>query len=107
MSMAVASKTAYTSSGSVAESACNINAATAATCGADAEVPKKFGNVSGSCGISELKNVVLPPSGPTISGLSRISLVGVPSVSNSIGVGPADEKASKSGGLTPNAGVLP
>src|SRR5262245_45266281 len=53
------------------------------------------------------KNVVFVPSGATISGLSaRGSRVGAPATVNRIGVVPAEENDSSSGGETPNAGVL-
>ena len=87
-------------------SACRINAATPAACGAAADVPKKLGKPSPS--MSTPKNVVSAPSGATISGLfaqgsgvpSR-----VPAVLNRIGVFPPEEKNSRIGGLTPNSGV--
>src|SRR5215510_7100290 len=88
------------------ETACNIEAATAAACGTAADVPKKFGKPSGST--SRPKNVVLAPSGATISGFRRICGIAkrLPAVSKIIGVDPAEENRSKSGRETPNSGVL-
>ncbi len=81
-------------------------AATAATCGAAAEVPKKLGNESSSVlpGTSNpkvvWKNVVLPPSGPMRAGFVRTSAAasGWPPRSNSTGVPPAEEKLSRHAG---------
>src|SRR5262249_37387966 len=105
--LAVVSRISYTLAGSMVGTACNIRAATAAACGAAADVPKKFGKPSGST--SRLpKNVVLAPSGATISGFTRICGIAkrLPAVSKMIGVDPAEENGSRSGGETPNSGVL-
>jgi hypothetical protein len=99
----------------VVGSACNIKAATAAACGAAADVPKKFGKPLQSTSQEEgvegeggQKNVVSVPSGATISGFRRISGIAkrLPAVSKRIGVDPHEENSSKSGGETPNSGVL-
>jgi hypothetical protein len=52
--------------------------------------------------------VVSVPSGATISGFRRISGIAkrLPAVSKRIGVDPHEENSSKSGGETPNSGVL-
>ena len=78
-----------------------------------ADVPKKLGKVSVSeplpgSAMSEPKKVVLAPSGAMMRGLLRKMGLArrVPAVSNRIGVPPADEEPSASGGLTPKAGVL-
>ena len=94
------------SSGVREPSAWRSRAATAAACGAAAEVPKKFGKPSASK--SEPKKVVLPPSAATISGLLRISGFAkrVPCVSKKTCVEPAAENEFNSGGSTPNSGVL-
>src|SRR5205085_372052 len=85
----------------------STRAATAATCGADADVPKKLGNVSGSLGLSLKggKNDVLPPSGPVIWGVLRISGVtsGLPEPSRKIVVGPNDVNDSGTVGLKTDA----
>src|SRR4029079_2119191 len=102
---------------------CSINAATAATCGADADVPKKFGHSdagSGSIAVrnvltglfkwspsssskleSEMKKVVLPPSGPVTHGFCRTSGAARrrPRLSKKMGILPADEKSSAQAGL--------
>src|SRR6188474_2282929 len=97
-----------------------MSAPIAATWGAEAEVPKKFGKPSGSVvpGIaaarSATKNVVLPPSGPVRPGLMRTSGNGKrrPVLSNRIGTPPADENSSMHAGAHsglfcgPNADVL-
>src|SRR4026209_2520870 len=104
-----------------------MSAPIAATWGAEAEVPKKFGKPSGSVvpGIaaarSAMKNVVLPPSGPVRPGLMRTSGNGQrrpggsarrgPLLSKSIGPPPADENNSRhagahSGLFSGNAAVL-
>ena len=55
-------------------------------------MPKKFGKLSASPPISDPKNVVLVPSGATISGLLRVTgVMALPDVSKRIRVGPADE----------------
>jgi hypothetical protein len=53
------------------------------------------------------KNVVSAPSGAVIAGCSRASGVAsrFPAVSKRMGLPPADENASMTGGVTPNAGV--
>src|ERR1043166_243464 len=85
-------------------SACSMSAATPAAAGAAAEVPKKFGKLSASPS-SEPKKLVLPPSGAVISGVARVTEIGLPAASKKIFVGPAEEKLSMTGGLTPKAGV--
>ncbi|MDQ3581446.1 MAG: hypothetical protein M3495_07440 [Pseudomonadota bacterium] len=84
-----------------------IKAATPAACGAAAEVPKKFGKPSASGSTPGMKNVVLAPSGAVIAGCARTSGVAsrFPAVSKKMGVPPAEEDVSMSGGLCPNAGV--
>jgi hypothetical protein len=69
-------------------------------------VPKKLGKPFPS--VSVPKKVVSPPSGATISGLDPISALAsrLPAESKRIGVPPAEEKESNTGGETPNAGVL-
>src|SRR5215470_14769374 len=107
MSIAVLSKLVYSLAGTALGLDCKSKAATAAACGAAAEVPKKFGNPVPS--VSEPKNVVSTPSGATISGFwERGSGVAsrLPDTSNKIGVAPDEEKDSKIGGETLNAGVL-
>ena len=82
--------------------ASSISAATAAAWGAAADVPKKFGKPYGLARESKRgqKNVVSVPSGATISGFRRICGIAkrLPAVSKRIGVGPAEENGSKSGG---------
>src|SRR5882672_8005225 len=92
-----------------------MSAATAATCGAEAEVPKKFGKPSGSVvpGTSKLrskkKNDVLPPSGPVTPGLMRTSGVGRrwPLDPKNTGVPPADEKELRQAGMHCGRSGLP
>ncbi len=87
--------------------ACRSSAATAAAWGAAADVPQKFGTLSGSRSTPETKNVVFAQSGATISGLlARESDIGLPAMSKRIGVPPAEEYEFKRGGDTPNPGVL-
>ena len=83
-----------------------MSAATPAACGAAAEVPTKFGKRVPS-GSLPPKNVVSAPSGAVIAGCSRTSGVAIrfPAVSKRMGLPPADENASMTGGVTPNAGV--
>src|SRR5882757_2207571 len=89
-----------------------------ATCGAAAEVPKKFGKlplfihsvtVLGSSPADSVKprKVLLPPSGPTRSGFCRVTGVvrRVPVASKRIGSPPAEEKSS-SAGVKPQDGAL-
>src|SRR5262249_33345011 len=79
---------------------CKSKAATPAAWGAAADVPKKLANPG---------TVVATPSGATISGLlARGSGVDsrLPARSNRIGVAPDEEKEFKTGGDTPNCGVL-
>ena len=106
--MAVVSRISYTLSGAVLGTACNIKAATAAACEAAADVPEKLGKPSASISNPGMKNVVLVLSGATISGLRRICGIAKrwPAVSKMIGVDPAEENGSKSGGKTPNSRVL-
>ena len=77
-----------------------IKAATPAACGAEAEVPKKFGKPVPS-GSLPPKKVVSAPSGAEMAGCARTSGVAsrLPAVSNRMGVPPADENVSISGGL--------
>jgi hypothetical protein len=72
MSSAVFSIAATTCAGVSEGVADSSSAATAAACGAAAEVPKKFGKVSGSTPLSCTKNVVLPPSGAVNFGCWRV-----------------------------------
>src|SRR5437870_3202998 len=69
--------------------------------GAAALVPKKFGLPLPS--LSKPKNVVSPPSGAVMSGVCRMTGEArrLPAVSKRIGVPPAEEKDSTTGGLTP------
>src|SRR5262245_1645507 len=94
--------------------ASSINAATAAACGAAADVPKKFGKLVPSTSHEEgiegelgQKNVVSVPSGATILGFRRLLGIAkrLPAVLKRMGVGPAEENGSKRGGETPNSGV--
>ena len=64
-------------------------------------VPKKFGKPSASGSTPGMKNVVLTPSGAVIAGCSRTSGAAsrLPAISNRMGVPPAEEKSSMSGGL--------
>src|SRR4051812_28579479 len=82
-------------------------AATAATCGAAAEVPKKFGRLSESTGMSLPKNVVFVPSTPVIWGL--LGLKGVdnrlPFRSNNSEPPPSEENVLMVGNAAPNACV--
>jgi len=82
-----------------------MSAATPTACGAAAEVPKKFGKPVPS--VSLPKNVVSTPSGAVMSGCWRTSGVAsrFPAVLNRMGVPPAEENASMSGGFCPNADV--
>ena len=93
-----------------------------ATCGAAAEVPKKFGKlrvvrapgdraVISECPVPAIVNprkVSLPPSGPTKSGFCRITGVArrLPVSSNRIGSPPADEKSSSVGVVAPHEVVF-
>src|SRR5580704_242211 len=93
-----------------------------ATCGVEADVPKKFGKLAlfAHCGtvllsvipvvppIVNPRNVSLPPSGPTKSGFWRISGVArrFPVSSNRIGSPPAEEKFSRIGVAAPQEGVF-
>src|SRR5262249_47106595 len=89
--------------------ACRINAAMPDAWGAEVDVWQKFGNPSGSRSNPGKKKVVLTQSGATMSGLSaRGSGVEsrLPARSNRIGVAPDEEKEFKTGGDTPNCGVL-
>ena len=70
MFSAVFSRVLRRVSGSSVGTACTISAATPAAWGAAAEVPKKFGKPSNSGSLPAEKNVVLAPSGATISGLN-------------------------------------
>src|SRR4029453_1942912 len=94
-----------------------MSAATPATCGADADVPKKFGNSSAGSsrhGVMKVlvgllqwspssssndesakKTVVLPPSGPVTRGFGRSAgtASGAPYLSRYVGMPPADEKS--------------
>src|SRR5437870_7639152 len=109
MSVAVLSRLLYILAGVAVGLACKSNAATAAACGAAADVPKKFGKPSASGSTLSKKKVVFAPSGATISGLSaRGSGVArrLPARSNRMGVVPDEEKDSNTGGETPNSGVL-
>src|SRR5258708_37698132 len=87
-----------------------------ATCGAAAEVPKKFGkfalfaqagtlllSVNPVPAIVNPRNVSLPPSGPTKSGFWRMTGVArrAPVTSNRIGSPPADVKFSSIGAAAP------
>src|SRR2546430_1151288 len=82
------------------------SAATAAACGAAAEVPKKLGKLSASAPLSAPKNVVLPPSGAVNLGCWRvIGVIELPLLSKRIGVPPALEYDSTAAGSDPNAGV--
>src|SRR6056297_771447 len=103
MSIALASSASVISAGVSVDSSSSIKAAIAAACGAAAEVPKKFGNPSGST--SEPKKVVFVPSTQVISGFWRETLTGFPAASNRIGVGPAEENDSSSGGDWAKSGV--
>jgi hypothetical protein len=75
---------------------CFSNAATAARFGADDDVPKKFGSVSGSWLMSPPKNDVLFASGPETSGFSRTSGDGrrLPAGSMKIVAGPNELNGS-------------
>src|SRR4029077_19953611 len=95
---------------------CNNRAATAATCGVAAEVPKKFGNDALLLQMPEPpapsakpRKVSLPPSGPAMSGFWRISpfggLSGLPELSNRIGSPPLAENVSSTEVVTPHRGV--
>src|SRR5688500_17271005 len=83
-----------------------MSAATPATCGADAEVPKKLGKPSGSVvsGTAKLrskrKKVVLPPSGPVTPGFKRIcgNRSRTPSGPKNTGVPPAEENELRQAG---------
>src|SRR6187397_541466 len=83
-----------------------MRAATAATCGAEADVPKKFGMPSGSevPGTSKLrsnkKKEVLPPSGPVTPGFRRTTgvLRRCPLAPKNTGVPPADENELRQAG---------
>ena len=70
---------------------------------------QKFGNPSSSTSTPGAKKVVLVPSGATIPGLSRTKggLIDPPEVSKRIGVDPAEENDSSTGGAVPKAGVSP
>src|SRR5215470_233745 len=98
MSTAVVLNAAAVVTGARAGCFCNINATTPATCGADADVPGK-GEKGGT--------VVLTSSGPMTSGFRRTTGVARrwPAVSKKIGVPPAEENVSSTGGVTPKAGV--
>src|SRR5258708_28681630 len=89
-----------------------------ATCGAAAEVPKKFGKlalfrqaetvlVSSLAGILNPRKVSLPPSGPTKSGFCRNTgdASRAPVTSNRIGSPPAEENDSRVG-VNPQDGVF-
>ncbi len=92
---AVFSRVLRTASGVSVGTACTSSAATPAAWGAAAEVPKKLGKPSKSESLP--KNVVLAPSGATISGLKcRRSGVArrLPAVLKRTGVVPADENGS-------------
>src|SRR4051812_9367690 len=85
-----------------------MRAATAATCGADADVPKKLGRpLPSEAGPGE-KKVVSAPSGPTTPGWSRVTGEPrrLPAVSKQMAVPPADENDSSTAGLTPKPGVF-
>src|SRR5215831_20265803 len=100
ISIAVLSRVLYIWAGIRVGLSCKSNAATPAAWGAAADVPKKLENPG---------TVVTTPSGATISGLSaRGSGVAsrLPARSNRMGVVPDEEKNSKTGGKTPNTGVL-
>src|SRR5258705_5631255 len=92
-----------------------------ATCGAAAEVPKKFGkfalfaqagtvllSVNPVPAIVNPRNVSLPPSGPTKSGFCRMTGVArrAPVTSNRIGSPPAEEKFSTAAVARPQEGVF-
>jgi hypothetical protein len=84
-----------------------MRAATAATCGAEADVPKKLGSPSGSevPGIwksrSKKKKEVLPPSGPVTPGFKRTSGFARrrPLAPKNTGVPPAEEKELRQAGM--------
>src|SRR5262249_60010521 len=96
MSTAVFSRAEYRVIGERPACRWNSSAATAAACGALADVPKNGEKI-----------VVATPSGATISGLLRITGAATrwPVASNRIGVGPAAENGSGTGGTLPNAGL--
>src|SRR5207248_7387926 len=80
------------------------SAATAAACGAAADVPKKFGKLSLSKPLSVVKKVVLPPSGAVNLGCWRvIGAIEFPEASKRIGMPPALEYGSTAAGSDPNA----
>ncbi len=106
MSIAVAFNAAYVASGVKDETSPFMSAATPAACDAAAEVPKKFGKPVESESFPP-KNVVSTPSGAVMSGCWRTSGMAsrLPAVSKRMGVPPADENVSMSGGFWPKLGV--
>src|SRR5437762_1557321 len=86
--------------------ACLRRAAMAAACGAAALVPKKLGKVSPSLSWKPKKEV-LTPSTATICGFLRVRGLArrVPLRSKRMGVLPAEEYFSSTGGAAPYSGV--
>src|SRR5689334_10711363 len=87
----------YTWNGFRLGNAWRTRAATAAACGAAADVPWKFGNPSRSGSSPGMKKLVLAPSGAAMSGppISGPPAIRLPALSKITVIGPLDVKPSR------------